>query len=275
MPGQRLEARIAAFGDGRDFRRDRRAFEAGDGQRPQLARLDVRQDADRVAEHDVQRAAHQITDGQRRAAIGHMRHLQTGFACEQLGDEMVGRADAGRAVVHRAGLAPGQRHELLHGLGGRFGIDDQDVGIGRRHGDRSEVLHRIVGQRLVDGRINRDRARLAEQQRIAIGLRLGDEIGADDRARAALVLDHDRLAGILRDLLGHDARHRIRPAARRVGDDELDRFGGIVLCKRRWCDGSQSQRTHGAPHHRLQCFLPQGIPLRPCLRKPGRDASLS
>jgi len=41
----------------------------------------------------------QIGDRQRRATIGHMNHFQPGFAGKQFAQEMIGRADAGGAVI--------------------------------------------------------------------------------------------------------------------------------------------------------------------------------
>ena len=246
MPGQRLEARIAALRHRRHFEGHGRTLEAGHGQRAQLARLDLRQHADRIAEHHAELAAQEVADGKRGAAIGHVRHLQAGLRIEQLGHPMVGRAHAGRAVVHRARLALGECNELLQRLHGQVGVHDEDVGIGGRHGDRREVLHRVVGQCLVDGGIDRDRAGLAEQQRVAVGLGLGHDVGlqggdasrgglglghdlgAEDRARAALVVDQDRLADVLAHLLRHDARDRVGAAARCIGHDQADRLGGVV-----------------------------------------------
>jgi hypothetical protein len=99
VPGDGVEAGKAARRNGRHVRHDRRALFARHRQSTQRSGLQVRQHADGIAEHHVPLPADQVGDRERGAAIGHMRHLQAGLAAEQLGDEMIGRADAGCAVV--------------------------------------------------------------------------------------------------------------------------------------------------------------------------------
>ncbi len=216
----------------------------------------MRKHADGVAEHHGDLLADEVGDCERGAAIGHMRHLEAGPAAEELGDEMIGGADAGGAVVHRFRLAPGQSHEVSQRFDRQLGIDHQDVRVGGGHGDRREIPDGIVMQVLVDGRIDGDRAGLAEQERVAVGFRLRHHLGAEDRACAAAVLDHDRLADRFPDALGDDARHRIRAAARRIGNDELDRPRRIIVGAdggdRERASGGQSQspRPNGASPHR-------------------------
>ena len=54
-------------------------------------------------------------------------------------------------------------------------------------------LHRVVRQLAPERRVERDR-HARREQRVAVGLGLGDEVAADDLAGARLVLDHDLLA---------------------------------------------------------------------------------
>ncbi len=114
--------------------------------------------------------ADQVGDRKRRPAIGDMRHLDARLAIEQLGQEMIGGANACRAVVELAGLALGERDKLGHRLHAERGIDHEDVGIGGGHADRREILFGIVGQLWIDARIDRDRSGLAEQQGVAVGV---------------------------------------------------------------------------------------------------------
>ena len=74
-PAQRLEAREAALGDRRQVRVQRVALQAGDGQRAQLAGLDVRQRRGDVVEHHVDLASQQILVGRCAAAVGHVLRL--------------------------------------------------------------------------------------------------------------------------------------------------------------------------------------------------------
>ena len=64
--------------------------------------------------------------------------------------------------------------------------------IARHHGHRCEVADRIKGHVLVEGRRRGLRAGV-EQPRIAIGRRLGDEIGTERCTAAATIVEHDRL----------------------------------------------------------------------------------
>ena len=199
---------------------------------------------DRIGEHDLYLARDQIGHCKRGAAIGNMRHPDPGLAVEQLGEEMIGGADTRRAVVQFAGLAFGERYELLHGFDAKLRIDHHDVRIGGGHRDRREILQRIVRQLFIDGGVDRDRSGLAEQQRVAVGLGFVDEIGADDRTGTAAVLDHDRLPDRLADPFGNDARDRVGAAAGGVGHDQPNRVRGIFVGVRgeRRCQCGRRQR---------------------------------
>ena len=135
-----------------------------------------------------------------------MRHLDPSLAVKQLGEQVIGGADAGRAVVQFAGFGFGECDEFLQRFNAKLRVDHHDVGIGGGHRDGREILQRIVGQFLVDPGIDRDRPGLAEQQRVAVGIGFSDEIGTDDRAGAAAVLDHNGLANAVADAFGDDAR---------------------------------------------------------------------
>ena len=187
-----------------------------------------------------------------------MRHRDPGLAVEQLGDQMIGGADAGGAVVQCARLALGERDELLHGFDAERRIDHHDVGIGRGHGDRREILQRIVGKILVDGRIDRDRPGLTEQQRVAVGVGFVHQLGADDRAGAAAVLDHDGLSDGLADAFGNDARDRVGAAAGGVGHDQPDRMRRIIVGTCSACGERDGQRKRQRKAPRI---CPHGVSL--------------
>ena len=67
---------------------------------------------------------------------------------------------------------------------------------------RCEILERIVRQRLVQMRIDRERRAGREQHRIAIGRRLRDVLRAYQRRRPTAVLDDYRLSHAARCRLG-------------------------------------------------------------------------
>ena len=64
---------------------------------------------------------------------------------------------------------------------------------------------------------------------MAVRLGLGDEVGADRAVGAGLVLDQDRLAEDVLELVGDQAADEIGRAAGREGDHHADRAGGEVL----------------------------------------------
>jgi hypothetical protein len=80
-----------------------------------------------------------------------------------------------------------------------------------------------------DLRRKQDRAIGADEQRVAVGCSLRDHLAADQPAGAGLVLDHDRLAELLLQLVGDDARRAIDIAAGRIRDHETHRALWPVL----------------------------------------------
>ena len=92
---------------------------------------------------------------------------------------------------------------------------------GGDHDDRIEALHRIVGQRLEQAGVVRERAR-GHQKRVAVGRRARGELRADIAARARLVVDHHRLAPARLNFLADQPRQDVRTAARRERNDDGD-----------------------------------------------------
>ena len=83
----------------------------------------------------------------------------------------------------------------------------------RHHRDRLEVLHRVVGDLLVERRIDRHRGARRHQQRVAVGRGLGDRVDPDLLAGAGPVLDHERLADpLLPYLRAMRASRSVEPA---------------------------------------------------------------
>ena len=98
--------------------------------------------------------------------------------------------------------------------------------------DRRKVLARVVAGIGVEARIDRNRAGVAEQQRVAVGLGLGDRAGAKIAAGAGAVVHHD---GVLKrdgKFFRDDPRQRIDAAARRKRHHQRDGADGICLRSR-------------------------------------------
>ena len=95
----------------------------------------------------------------------------------------------------------------------------------------------------VDG-VGRHRA---HDQRVAVGRRLGHQVGADVAARAGTVLDDDRLAQRAAHLLGQHAGHGVERAAGRVRHHEAQRRWEIgVLGLGGRAEGQRGGQRHGA-----------------------------
>ncbi len=124
--------------------------------------------------------------------------------------------------------------------------------------DRREVLARIVADIVIHARAGRERGRVAQQQRVAIG-RAARGLAGADRAAAArgAVLDHDLLAQRCAHLVGDSARHDVVGAARRQRDHQCDgtarislRARGVDAERREQYDrNDDSHASHHALHH--------------------------
>src|SRR6185503_19720618 len=80
-----------------------------------------------------------------------------------------------------------------------------------------------------DQRIHQDARGTGDQERVAVGGTLRDELRGDARPRTGLVLHHHRLAERAAERLLEGARHEIRGAAGREADHHAQRPGRIGL----------------------------------------------
>jgi hypothetical protein len=161
-----------------------------------------------------------------------MRHGNPGRALEQLAEQVVRRPYPARGEGDLAGMALGVDDELADGLDRQFRGDGEDEGSARDHADRNEVLGRVVRQFPMHVRLDRQRRHRGEQQRVAVRRSLGHGRRAGDRAGAGTILDHNRLAENLSELLPELAGHDIGAAARRVRNHQCDRPRGKFLRER-------------------------------------------
>jgi hypothetical protein len=109
-----------------------------------------------------------------------------------------------------------------------------------------------------------------EHQRIAVRRRLGDGGRADRAAGAAAIVDHDRLAQALVQLLAEHAGDDVGAAAGGVGHDEPDRPVGVGV---RRAGGRQHRRAAEqgrSKQGRAKKRDEQGDDVAPSHRPPGR-----
>ena len=121
------------------------------------------------------------------------------------------------------GILLGVGHELRDRLGRHGGMNlhhDRQIGDQRQ---QAEILHGVVGQLLVEQRIEHEDRRRREEQRVAVGLGARRGFGADRALRAGLVLDHDGLLQVAAEIFADHAAEHVGRAARGIGHDQLDR----------------------------------------------------
>ena len=131
-------------------------------------------------------------------------------------------ADAGRGIIELAGIGFAVGDEVGVGFEAKLRRNDQDLRRRTDTRDRHQILEDVVGQRLLQRRIDDDR-RIHQHDVVAVGVGMSDEVDADNAARARAIIGDDRLAEILAHLLRELAAGEIDDAARSIGDDQVDR----------------------------------------------------
>ncbi|CFL81700.1 Uncharacterised protein [Bordetella pertussis] len=178
-----------------------------------------------------------------------MQGLQARGVLEQLHGQVRGGRVAGRRIAGRLGLLAGALEQCPDRLDAGGGAGDQHQREIAQPGDRREVAPGVVGQVLVQAGVDRRHALVDQDQRVAVRRGLRGRLHADDAARAGFVLDDDRLAQLVRQAAGHQARQRVGQPAHRDGGDQPHRpfrIGGGAGRR-----GAQRQARQQGP----QCIL--------------------
>jgi len=123
-------------------------------------------------------------------------------------------------------------------------IDHEDEGNFAAERDWNEVLDRIVGQLLVHGCADRQRAAARHHDGVTVGRGVGAGGSADHRSGARPVLHHHRFAQPVRERLRDRAAERIDRAARRPRRNQGDLSRGVILCVSDW-GGGEAERNGG------------------------------
>ena len=153
-------------------------------------------------------------------------------------------------------LASHVGHELGEVLGRQVLLDDEHHGIGAAEADRIEVLQAVVGQRFVERDVDRQRAHVGEQQRVAVRRGLGGLVDTDRAAGAADIFDDELVAERLAHALPQHAGQRIGRAARGERHDHGDGLAGIGLRH-----GAGWQGEAGGQGRHQHCASVHGSPL--------------
>jgi len=187
----------------------------------------VRQGDEDVDEHHVHLAAEQSREPGAGALVRHVGDAHAGHRLEQLHGEVWRGAAAGGGVVELVGRRAGGGDELRDRIEAGPGVHRQHAVVGRDDGDGNERIG-IEAERRVQALVDDDRAGRGEEQRVAVRRGPGDELGAEVAACARAVLHDHGLAPLRMQLLGRQARERVAAAAGLEGDDDANRFGGVV-----------------------------------------------
>ena len=125
-------------------------------------------DARHGVEHHLHLPAEQIGQRGRRAAIGHVQHVDAGHHLEQLAGDMWPWFRCRPRHVDLAGICFGVGDELGNGLGRNRRIHLHDIGHAHDAGDRRNVANEIEIELVVERRVDRVR-RSDQEERVAVG----------------------------------------------------------------------------------------------------------
>ena len=249
VPLRRLEAGIAELRDRRHVRKRRDALRRSHRDRSELSGLDVRHQRRRARGSRLEPAAEQVLQLRPRSAVRDVHDVDAGHVLEVFEREVAGAAVAGRPVVELAGVLLRERDEFAEVLRLHVGVQHEDVGHLGEQRDRHEVLVHVVGLALHRVGIDRQRADVAEDQRVAVGRGPGDLEHGDGSGAARAVVDDDADAHRDGELLRHGPRDDFRGAARRERDDEAD---GLVRIRLRAGERRESEQHPGNGENLLE-----------------------
>ena len=265
LPGAGLETGHALLGDGRHVADQRHARALGNAQHLELAALHVRQRGEHAVHQHLGLAADGVLHGLHAALVGHVLPAWRRWRAPRATPARCGALPVAVTAKFRS-VCLRQRHQFLQVVGRHRGVHHQQVRRIGQHGHAAQVLRRVERQLGVDRGADRQRADVAQQQRVAVRRRLGDEVGAQVAVGAGLVLhDHgllERLRQRLADGAGDDVR---RPAGRVRHDDAhgLGRPGGRLRPPagrgaggQRRCEQVTAVQAHGVS---MQVALPGSL----------------
>ncbi len=221
-PEDALVAGHARLGDRRQLRQQRRARQVGDRQRLELARSHVRCRRCIGVELDVHAAGEQIGHDRRRPLVGNVDDVDLQPTQQELDGDVGQGAIAGVAMIELAGMRACVGDKFRESVERHRRWADQQLGDCRDQRHRHDVLLGVVGQVGVERRIDRVVGR-GQQQRVAVGRRLGERVGGDRAAGARPVVDHHALAEGVVDAVGEQPRHDVDRAARGKRHEQPDR----------------------------------------------------
>ena len=214
-PAGRRITRQPRLGDGRQIRHRLDSLRGGDAVRLHLSVLDHRNGDCQVDHHHGDAAGDHVGERGNAAAIGNVLRLGVDPLEKHLHEKAMRRRCSRAGIAELTGPAPDERDQLGKRVGAERGIGDQRKLRGADEADRREILHRVIGQRLVDVRSDRKRRHRCDENGMAVGCGSRNRLGCDDRAGARTVVHDHRAPELVLELLRQQARENVGAATGR------------------------------------------------------------
>ena len=186
-----------------------------------------------------------------------MNHVDTRHRPEELAGKVIGAADAGRSVRKRLRTVLRIRKQLAHGVRGHAVAHREIVPRIDDQADGGEILDCVITQIFVEAGID-DVGGRRDEQRMTVGRRAGEKFTRHVAARARTIVDDERLAEHVGELLRDHAAHGVGAPARGEPDDHAHRAGWITLCgafrrrRRARREGRQQRRRAYTPRTAIE-----------------------
>jgi hypothetical protein len=166
--------------------------------------------------------------------------MRAGRGLEQGAGEVRDGAVALRGVGELVRLRLRERDQLRHARRSEARVHGEHAGARHDHRNRNQRV-RVVVELCVQALVDHQRRRRGHEQRVAVGRRGGDGLRADAARGAGAVVHHHWLAPFLAQPVRDQACSEVVASAGRVGDDDADGPGRVVLRL-----GGRDERERGA-----------------------------
>jgi hypothetical protein len=220
------------------------------------------------------RSPSRSADGLDRALVGHFQEPHARGLLEHFaGDQDVALPEADGQL---SGALLRSLHDIVHGLVGALAVDDHHPRGADDKSDRDEIIELIVLDVLHEVGIDRKRGTGREQERVAIRRHPRRSRRSDRPIGARPIVDDERLAEFLANVVLQYPGDRVGPAACPIWNNERDGLGGVSLGVRRGGQGDErkdsgDQRSGVADQRHLT--IPCGhLPTAITQRKPQHPA---
>src|SRR3990167_2533520 len=139
-----------------------------------------------------------------------------------------------------------ERDEILYGTRRQRRVHHQDIGKGRKSGDRCEILYRIIGQLRLHVGVDRMRSVISLEYGVPVGCGARGELGAHDRSSPRPIINHEPNTRGFCNLLGDRAGYQVCAAAGWEGNNIANWVGRVRL--------SMDRRACLRQHHECQGY---------------------